>query len=435
MQVVILAGGKGTRLKERTADLPKPMVEVGGKPLIEHQILLARKYGSTQFLLLTGFGSDHIERYFRDGSRWSVRIRYRRDTQPLGTAGAVLNAFDELDDTFFVLYGDTMLNVDLGRMARAHGNGASATLFVHPNDHPHDSDLVELDSQNRIVAFHSYPHAAGRYFANLVNAAVYVVSKESLRDWSSSANGASQPIDFAKHLFPEMARRGALLNGYRSREYIRDAGTPSRLDRVRSDYAAGRIQTRSLETPLPAVFFDRDGTLNVDKRWLNSPDQIELLPGAAASVRAINESGRLAVVITNQPVIARGECTEAQLAEIHNRLEWLLGESHAFVDAIYYCPHHPDKGFAGERSDLKIACGCRKPATGLFELAAKELHIDRARSWMIGDSIADVEAARRFGIPCAFLTAGQQTQSSSHPFAPEAEFPTLLEATRFILSR
>src|SRR5689334_9240807 len=158
MQVVILAGGKGTRLRQRTADLPKPMVEVGGKPLMEHQILLARKHGFTQALLLTGFGADHIERYFGDGSRWSVRIRYRRDAQPLGTAGALLNAFDELENTFFVLYGDIMLNVDLARMARAHNNGASATLLVHPNEHPHDSDLVELDAHNRITAFHSYPH-------------------------------------------------------------------------------------------------------------------------------------------------------------------------------------------------------------------------------------------------------------------------------------
>lgn len=434
MQVVILAGGKGTRLRERTADLPKPMVEVGGKPLIEHQILLARKHGFTQFLLLTGFGSDHIERHFGDGSRWSVRIRYRRDSQPLGTAGAVLKAFDELEETFFVLYGDTMLNVDLGRMAQAHGNSASVSLLVHPNDHPHDSDLVELDAQNRIVALHSYPHPDGRCFANLVNAALYVISKESLKAWRSRVNSASESIDFAKHLFPEMARRGAVLHGYRSREYIRDAGTPCRLDRVRSDYAAGRIQNGSLETPLPAVFLDRDGTLNVDRCWLNSPDQIDLLPGAAASVRAINESGRLAVVITNQPVIARGECTEAQMAQIHNRLEWLLGESHAFVDAIYHCPHHPDKGFPGERSDLKFACECRKPATGLFELAAKELNIDRARSWMIGDSRADIEAARKFGIPCAFLTTNEQANSSL-PLKPDAQFATLLDATSFILSR
>jgi histidinol-phosphate phosphatase family protein len=121
------------------------------------------------------------------------------------------------------------------------------------------------------------------------------------------------------------------------------------------------------------------------------------------------------------------------MAQIHNRLEWLLGESHAFVDAIYYCPHHPDRGFPGERSHLKFVCECRKPATGLFELAAKELNIDRDRSWMIGDSPADIEAARKFGIPCAFLT--NRRIPSSLPLKPDAQFATLLDATSFILSR
>jgi mannose-1-phosphate guanylyltransferase / phosphomannomutase len=115
-------------------------------------------------------------------------------------------------------------------------------------------------------------------------------------------------------------------------------------------------------------------------------------------VRAINRSGRLAVVITNQPVVARGECSEAGLRRIHNRLEWLLGESHAYLDAIYYCPHHPDTGYPGERADLKIACTCRKPATGLLEAATRELNIDVSRSWMIGDSTRDMQAAKKFGI-------------------------------------
>ncbi len=121
-----------------------------------------------------------------------------------------------------------------------------------------------------------------------------------------------------------MLARGIVLQGYRSREYIKDAGIPARLDRVRAEHAEGHIQSRAWHTPVPAVFLDRDGTLNFDRHWINSPEQVELLPGAAEAVRAINESGWLAVVITNQPVIARGECTEAQLAQIHNRLEWLL---------------------------------------------------------------------------------------------------------------
>lgn len=430
MQIVVIAGGKGTRLSEHTRGLPKPMIEIGNKPLLEHQILLGKKYGFTTFLFLTGFGAEHIEKYFGDGSRWSVQIRYRRESQPLGTAGAVLGAFELLDETFFVLYGDAMLNVDLARMAAAHKADASATLFVHPNDHPQDSDLVELDTSGRVVAFHPYPHPSHCYFSNLVNAALYVISKASLAPFRP----ASHAIDFAKELFPEMLKRQANLYGYRSREYIKDAGTPARLEGVRSDYSAGRIQSSSLENPSPAVFLDRDGTLNVDKRWLNSPDQLELLPGAARAVRRINESGYLAVLVTNQPVIARGECTDAQLAQIHSRLEWMLSEEHAYLDAIYYCPHHPDKGYPGERPALKTACLCRKPAPGLLELAAKELNIDHAQSWMIGDSSADIEAAHAFGIR-SILLRNKDSSPYSGALQPDAEFETLLEAVEFLASR
>jgi D,D-heptose 1,7-bisphosphate phosphatase len=433
MQLVIIAGGKGTRLKERTADLQKCMVEVGGKPVIEHQILLARGQNITDVLILTGFGGESIEQYFGDGARWRVKIRYHREPAPRGTAGSVINAFHLLQDVFFVMYGDTMLNVDLSRMADAHPDQPSATLFLHPNDHPQDSDVVELNTSREIIAFHPYPHPPGKYFPNLVNAGLYVVGKELLRPWFTNRNPDSYPLDFAKDVFPKLIASGAKVYGYVSREYIKDAGTPERLDRVRLDYSLGRIERGSLHVPVPAVFLDRDGTLNYERGWLNRPEQLKLIPGAAAAVRAINESGSLAVVVSNQPVIARGECTETELRNIHNKLEWLLGESHAYLNGIYCCPHHPDEGFPGERPELKFPCSCRKPATGLLDLASRELNIDVARSWMIGDSARDIETAYKFGIRSALVRTGSCTSEIREASKPNLEFDTLLDATNFIL--
>ena len=259
-----------------------------------------------------------------------------------------------------MMYGDTMVNVDLSQMLNAHSVEYAATLFLHPNDHPADSDLIEINAAGEVTAMHPYPHAPGSCFPNLVNAALYAFTKERLASWAKTP--VDKPLDICKHLFPQMMGAGEKLRGYRSREYIKDAGTPERLERVRRHYAAGRVQASSFETPAAAVFFDRDGTLNYEDGWINSPEQLRLLPGAAEAIKAVNDSGRLAVLVTNQPVVARGECTEEVLRQIHNRLEWMLGESHAYLDAIYYCPHHPDSGFAGERKDLKVACTCRKPA-------------------------------------------------------------------------
>jgi D,D-heptose 1,7-bisphosphate phosphatase len=435
MQLVIIAGGKGTRLKQMTADLPKSMVDVGGKPLLEHQILLARQHGILDILILTGYGSEHIEQYFGDGSAWGVRIRCHQDEQPLGTAGALFGAFEKLEDIFLVMYGDTMLNVDLTRMLAFHSDQASATLFVHPNDHPQDSDLVELDDSGEVIALQPYPHAPDSYHRNLVNAALYVFSRESLRISLDRWRKNIQPFDICKHLFPSLLADGAVLRGYISREYIKDAGTPERLQNVRRDYETGRVQASSFAESMPAVFLDRDGTVNYDHGWISAPDKIALLSGAAEAIRAIHDSGRLAVIITNQPVIARGECDEPTLRRIHNKLEWLLGEEHAYVDAIYYCPHHPDSGFPGERADLKVSCTCRKPSPGLLQRAARDLNIDVSRSWMIGDSRRDVETAANFGIPAVLVRSNQDAFDDLEDEEPRLRARTALDAVNCILGK
>src|SRR4051812_6634040 len=146
-QLVILAGGMGTRLKARLGDLPKPMIPIAGKPLLEHQIELAQRHGFHDIIIFACYRADLIEQHFGDGSKWGMRIRIVVEREPLGTAGAVLAGFELLAEEFLVMYGDTMVNVDLERIRQAHSRShAAATLLLHPNDHPLDSDLVEADA-------------------------------------------------------------------------------------------------------------------------------------------------------------------------------------------------------------------------------------------------------------------------------------------------
>ncbi|MFO1513442.1 MAG: nucleotidyltransferase family protein, partial [Verrucomicrobiota bacterium] len=157
-QAVIVAGGPGTRLRARLGDLPKPMIPIGGKPLLEHQVELARSHGFTDILIFACYRAELIERHFGDGSRWGVSISTIVEREPLGTAGAVLAAMDRLAENFVVLYGDTMVNVDLERIWQRHSQSkADATLLVHPNDHPSDSDLIEVNAEGWIEAFHNRP--------------------------------------------------------------------------------------------------------------------------------------------------------------------------------------------------------------------------------------------------------------------------------------
>jgi histidinol-phosphate phosphatase family protein len=126
-------------------------------------------------------------------------------------------------------------------------------------------------------------------------------------------------------------------------------------------------------------------------------------------------AGYRLVVLSNQPVLARGEATERDLEDIHRKLEWLLGLEGAYLDAIYYCPHHPERGFTGERPELKGPCDCRKPGTALLERACAELSIDPAQSWMVGDTTVDLELARRGGMRSVLVRTGLAGRDQKFP--------------------
>lgn len=430
-QAVILAGGKGTRLKNRLGDLPKPLIPIGGKPLLEHQIELAKKHGIEDVIVFACYRPDLIQAALGDGSQWGLRIRYQIEKEPLGTAGAVLAGFDLLAERFLVLYGDTMVNVDLGRISRTHEQaGADATLLLHPNDHPLDSDLVEVDDQGWVTAFHNRPHPPSQYYQNLVNAALYVMEKATLRLWSLRTD----PMDFGKDLFPAMLRQNQRLLGYNSPEYIKDIGTPERYDRVCAEWASGLVQRSSLDVPQQAVFLDRDGTLNREVDGVTSPDKLDLLPGAAEAIHMLNHHGWRTVVVSNQPVIAKGFCSEAEVKAIHNKLETVLGIEHAFLDRIYYCPHHPEKGFAGERPELKRDCSCRKPSPGMILNAVRDLNIDLKKSWMVGDTTTDIQTAKNAGLKSILVKTGYAGKDGKHKARADATFEDLLAAARYIIA-
>jgi histidinol-phosphate phosphatase family protein len=406
------------------------MIAIGGKPLLEHQVALAKHHGFAEIVIFACYRPDLIRGHFGDGSRWGVKISYQIEKAPLGTAGAVLAGIDLLADRFVAFYGDTMVNVDLQRIWQQHSESAAdATLLLHPNDHPLDSDLVETDGAGRVMAFHNRPHLAGKFFQNLVNAGLYVINKRALAKWA----GDLKPMDFGKDLFPAMLSAGENLRGYNTPEYIKDIGTPDRYDRVCAEYASGVVARSSLETPQPAVFLDRDGTLNREVDGVTAPERLELLPGVAEAIRELNHHGIRAVVISNQPIVAKGFCREEDVQAVHNKMETLLGAEHAFLDRIYYCPHHPDKGFEGERAELKMACACRKPGIGMVQQAVRELNIDPARSWMVGDTTRDLQTAKNAGLKSILVRTGYGGKDGKYAAEPDYFCDTLKDAVKIVV--
>jgi histidinol-phosphate phosphatase family protein len=429
-QLVILAGGAGTRLRERLGDMPKPMIPIAGKPLLEHQVELAKKYGFTDLIFFVHYRADLIEKHFGDGKKFGVQIRYVLEKEPLGTAGAVLAGFEKLAERFVVFYGDTMVNVDLDRIWNAHEKaGADVTLLLHPNDHPLDSDLVEVNSESFVTTFHNRPHSENVWRQNLVSAGLYVLEKSALEPFQNVATGI---FDFGKDIFPAMLRTGTKLLGYSSPEFIKDIGTPERYDQICAQFAAGIVQKSSLATPQRAVFLDRDGTLIPEKDCLRSADELELLPVVAEAVRELNHEGWRTIVVTNQPAIAKGFCDEAELQKMHNKMEMLLGREHAFLDRIYFCPHHPKRGFIGERVELKIDCDCRKPKIGMIQKAVADLNIDLKQSWLIGDTTTDLQTAKNAGVKAILVRTGHAGRDGKFDAAPDFVCNDLRQAVRKI---
>lgn len=428
--MAILAGGMGSRLKSRTGDLPKPMALINGVPVLEHQINLCRRNGFTKIALLVHYQSGVIKDYFSNGAKFGVELVYLVEHEARGTAGALLDALAIMDSRFLVLYGDTYADINLKAFWDFDGKRKSAgTLLLHPNDHPQDSDLMEIGEDGELIKVRSYPHPDGVDYPNLVNAALYILERDSLLE----VIPADHKTDLAKNTFPALLDSGKSLYGYVTPEYIKDMGTPERLDKVERDINQGLPENLSGRNPRAAVFLDRDGTLNLEVNHLKSPDQLVLFDGVAHAVRRINRSGMLAIGATNQPVLARGDVTPKGLREIHARLDRLLGEEGAYLDRMYVCPHHPDKGFSGEIPVLKIACLCRKPQAGLLDLAVQELNISRRDSWMAGDTTSDILAGKRAGLRTILVRTGYAGRDFKHDVQPDFIANDLAGAVEWIL--
>lgn len=427
MQAVILAGGKGTRLNDIARDVPKPMVPVLGKPILVYQVTSLLHAGIKDIIMITGHLSHVIEDYFGNGTRYGLRIRYFVEDIPLGTTGGIKMVEDMLEENFLVLYGDVMMSVDFNRMLEFHRvKRSQCTLALHPNDHPYDSDLVEIDENDRVVAFHPKPHPPNFEYHNLVNAALYVLSHAVVGRLKYG-----EKADFGRDVFPEIVGDIAMY-GYVTPEYIKDVGTPERLKEVERDLIKGRFEERCLAKPRPAIFLDRDGVLNKEVDLLYRVDQMELLPRVDEAISLINKSKYLAIVVTNQPVVARNLCSLEELDIIHKRLETKLGEKGAWLDAIEFCPHHPDGGFPGENKQFKIDCDCRKPKTGMIDRAVRRFNVKKEDSWMIGDNERDIECGRQAGLRTIGVRTGYGCKDVKKP--PDYMFDDLYEAVHFIIN-
>ena len=433
MQAVIMAGGKGTRLASITKDLiPKPMVNILGKPLLEWQIQTLKQYNIRKICLVIGHLGEKIQEYFGDGSDFGVQISYIQEKEPLGPAGSLYYIKEWLtDDSFFLIFGDVFFNIDLNRMLQFHiSKDSIATLFVHPNSHPFDSDIVVMDTNERIERFDSKNNVRSYWYENCVNAGFYILNKR-VCDYVT----APVKLDLEKNLLSRLIEEKQPVYGYRSPEYIKDIGTVDRINATIKDIESGFIDARCLSQKQKCIFLDRDGTINKYKGLLYNEDDFELETDVVEAIKQINHSEWLCVVVTNQPVVARGLCETEDVENIHRKMMTLLGKEGVYLDAVKYCPHHPDKGYPEENVAYKIKCHCRKPDIGMLLESAEEYNIDLKKSWMIGDTTIDIQTGINAGMHTALVLTGEAGKDGKYAVQAEEEGKTLLEVVNKIIKR
>ena len=405
MKTILMAGGRGTRIAELFPNIPKPLIPVAGMPILEREISSLCAQGFKDIILTVGYLADKIIACLGDGSQFGAKIDYFVEESLLGNAGALFRLREKLgDEPFLLLNADAAFDVDFNRMVAFHQNhGGLVTLFTHPNSHPYDSGLVIADENGHVEKWLAKEDERPQWYDNRVNAGLHVIDPKvldiSLKSLEiNKESGFPQgKVDLDRQILKPLCGSNMMFC-YDSPEYVKDMGTPERFHQVEADYKNGVVQAKNLTNKQKAIFLDRDGTINKYVGFLRNIDDFELIEGVAEAIKQINQSGYLAIVVTNQPVIARGEVTWEELNKIHKKMATLLGKEGAYVDGIYICPHHPDKGFEGERPEYKIDCDCRKPKPGLLLQAAKDFNIDLSESYMIGDSHRDVEAGENAGV-------------------------------------
>ncbi len=427
-KAVIVAGGFGTRLSSLYPDVPKALVPIMGKTILQRQLEILRDNGIKEIYITLGHKADKVESFLKE-NEFGVKTHTIVENEPMGTGGALYFLKDKLKESFFVCMGDILFDMDIQRLASFHEQKkAAVTLVVHPNSHPYDSDLIVLDQQEKAVALLSKTKSRPDLYNNIVNAGAYVFSAKVFEKITKPTR-----IDLEKDIIAPMMSRGEGVYGYNTSEYLKDVGTPKRVKQAEFEFSRGTVSNKNLKKKQRAIFLDRDGTINKYQGLISQHNDFELEDCAAEAITKINQSSYLAIAITNQPVIARNLCNLDELAMIHQKMDVLLGLKGAYLDKLFFCPHHPDSGYPEERKEYKIKCKCRKPATGMIKEAEQKYNLDLSRCWIIGDSTLDIQAGINANVKAILVKTGVGGTDKKYPAKPCFVANNLLEAVNFCL--
>lgn len=373
-QCVILVGGKGSRLGEITKKCPKPMLEINEKPFLENLICMVERFGFDEILLLASHANSVITDYFSNHANINCKIKIILEEDPLGTGGAIVNAYNHLEDTFYCINGDSIIEGNWLALNPILKNKYKAIIGLTEVSNPERYGSIDLDG-NTVIKFCEKNKNTD---SKVINGGIYLLRKTIFKDFNKEF------MSLEKDIFPELLKTGELgakkINGY----FI-DIGTPESLEEAKK-----RVWGKNKK----AVIFDRDGTLNVDKGYTYKVEDLLWIDGAKELIKYFNDLNYLVFVATNQAGIAKGKYTEEDMNKFHNAMKQSLFNSGAHIDKFYYCPYHSD----GIIDIYKLDSEDRKPKTGMLKKITKDWNLSKKHMTMVGDRKTDIECAKNFNI-------------------------------------
>jgi len=371
-EAIILAGGLGTRLAHVVTDVQKVMAPVSGIPFIQYVFDELLKYGFDTFVLAVSYKEDTVRNYYGNSYK-TADIIYSEEKMPLGTGGAIRQALSFCKgDSVCVINGDTFFDTDLNALSDFHRKkNADITITVKQMTDFSRYGTVSFATDGRINAFYEKKKTEIGY----INGGIYCIRKNLL-------DSMPERFSFEKEILEPLTYNTF---AFESKGYFIDIGIPS-------DYFAAQTEIPLLlgRNVFKAAFLDRDGTVNIEKNYVHSPDEFEFIPGAVKAIEKLRENGYLIIIISNQAGIAKGLYTEEDVLRLQDYIREQIRDV-AFIDGFYYCPYHTEATVEKYRLDSPD----RKPGTGMIKKAVadfreKGINIDLASSVFIGDTETDV---------------------------------------------
>ena len=384
---VILAGGKGTRSADPTK--AKLGQELGAVPLLQWHMRLLQPSEITKAVVVAGHLGDQVDALCGEVDPLGIDLSVLHEAEQRGTVAALTFAAQETQaDEFLVILGDILMSLPIQQfLSEWRASGKNVAVVVHPSAHPEDSDAAFPTHDGRVLVV---PKSQPReHIPNMSSAGLFAITREGLQRYK-------QLKDFGSNVLPDAAEAEDLF-AFISSHYLKDTGTAERLKAAQKDIKRGTFARRGNLGLRAALFLDRDGVINPSYPEFHNAEGYELLPGVATAIAEANSAGVPTIVVTNQPAISKGFMSFDEHQSIRATMDRLLGAEGAFVDDYLFCPHHPETGFDGEVSELKMYCSCRKPNPGMLQDAAARHTLDLQRSVMVGDTGRDREAAHAVG--------------------------------------